>query len=78
MKPSTADDPKSMNKSVLLAEVSNLSTSLEDGTDDTKIKVELNNWDRSSLARAKVNISNPTSVECKQGAKRKDKEVEHI
>ena len=65
MEAGTADDPKSMNKSVLSAEVSNLSISLEDCTDDTKIKVELNNCDRSSLARAKVNISNHTSAECK-------------
>ena len=43
MKPGSADDPKSMNESILLAEVSNLSISLEDRTDDTKIKVELNN-----------------------------------
>ena len=67
-----------MNESILLAEVSNLSISLEDRTDDTKIKVELNNWDRLSLARARVIISNPTSDESKRGAKRKDKEVECI
>ena len=78
MEPGTADNPKSLNESVLLAEVSNLSILLEDRTDDTKIKVELNNCNRSSLARAKFNISNPTSVESKWGAKRKDKKVECI
>ena len=78
MEPGTADNPKSLNESVLLAEVSNLSILLEDRTDDTKIKVELNNCNRSSLARATFNISNPTIVESKWGAKRKDKKIECI
>ena len=67
MEPRIADDSKRMDGSVLSAEISNLSISLEDcsTTNGTKTKVSPDNSNKPDLAETKAK---PTDIEGKQGA----------
>ena len=58
---------------MLSAEMSNISLESYSTTDDTKIKVNLDNSNKLSLAGAKANTTKPTSVKSKNGEKKKNK-----
>lgn len=72
MEPSIADDSNTMDGSILLAKISNLSISLEDcsTTNGTKTKVSPDNSNKPDLAETKAK---PTDVESKQGARKKNR-----
>ena len=72
MEPSIADDSNTMDGSILLAKISNLSISLEDcsTTNGRKTKVSPDNSNKPDLAETKAK---PTDVESKQGARKKNR-----
>ena len=72
MEPSIADDSNKMNGSVLSAEISNVSISLEDcsTTNGTKTKIGTDNSNKPDLVETKAK---PTDVESKQGALKKNR-----